>query len=318
MKRHPWKFALVLLVPFALFAFIVERNSWRPKTFVLDGYAPYNLKFSPDSRYLAITNETFQTMERQVQLFDLKLQRITHELKHASNPLFLDENHLVITREGAEIYQIDSRKIAATTQPYFWHIGFSQKAGLVGYLWNTEHVSKFFLWDWRSKQPPKQCLELKPQEKTTLGSNWHLMKETLIDENRNFVDFTTGKLRFRVKEHGKDRSGYVSGFSHHNGFSALYNVDRVEIWNCHAGQLQNSFSTPMLGTVELSQDATLLAGSDGGQKAIGLWDTSTGDLLRHIPDPEGASSFAFSPDNHILAVASDDGQVSTIKLWRIK
>jgi WD40 repeat protein len=52
-KRH-WKFAFFLLVPMVLYAYVVERHSWQPKTLTAGGgYRILQLAFSPDGRTLA-------------------------------------------------------------------------------------------------------------------------------------------------------------------------------------------------------------------------------------------------------------------------
>ena len=93
MKRRLWKFALVLLVPLALYAYIAERNSWRPKTLLSTTGAISLLKFSQDGSYLAVEQDSevflIEVSSRQI------IKKIQTEIKTISLSELPPGNYLV-------------------------------------------------------------------------------------------------------------------------------------------------------------------------------------------------------------------------------
>jgi WD40 repeat protein len=64
MKRRWWKFA-PLLVPLALYAYITERNSWRPKTLnVGKDYSAFQVAFSHDSKTIGVACDNTSPKQR--------------------------------------------------------------------------------------------------------------------------------------------------------------------------------------------------------------------------------------------------------------
>ncbi len=67
MKRRFWKFALLVAVPLALYGYIAERNSWRPRVLA---YRPDTLSFangavfSPDGSEIALVSSSSRTTSK--------------------------------------------------------------------------------------------------------------------------------------------------------------------------------------------------------------------------------------------------------------
>jgi WD40 repeat protein len=73
MKRRTGKFAFLLLVPLALYFYIAERNSWRPKTIAyITRIGNIDVHFSPDGRFLAIQASRTSSLS----MYDVKAYRI--------------------------------------------------------------------------------------------------------------------------------------------------------------------------------------------------------------------------------------------------
>lgn len=97
-------------------------------------------------------------------------------------------------------------------------------------------------------------------------------------------------------------------------------IDRVETWSSSDLKLIQTFSIKptaidkLSGEVKLSSDGKFLAiaseGQDDQQFSISVFDTGTGKEVSQKIEPEDTYILAFSPDNKILATASETGFIT--------
>jgi WD40 repeat protein len=332
MQRHQWKFALLILVPLALYAYIVERNSWLPKE--IGVYADF-FQFSPHGRYLALrgSNLIDDGTDSEIELFDTVSQRVVQTLK-GRKVFFLGDNSIAVSKKRVEIYSVPDGKLTASSQMGFWadtalmdgktFLGHMMKGGAEDLAWDSSKSSykKFVPLPPRRFKNISRMFQLLPDNQTLL------ILEAGVDDNHytydmgmKLWDIGRKKICFSVK-----RRTAISCTN--SGLCALQNPDsqKYEIWNYTTGQLQYAYwlvlpdkrfphVNPNVVSVELSPDGALLAGYN--RDFIGIWDTSSGELLRTLNN-EGNSScpscMKFTPDGRTLAVATN----GTVKLWRIK
>lgn len=346
MKRRAWKSALLLLVPLALYAYIAECNSWRPKTIALPSFViPRHLRFSPDGRLLAFVDVGMGD-KTDVLICDVATERMVARIESAEGPLFLGQSEKIAVSCPSEktsdsewrtkIYSVPNVKLITVGPRFYTHDRvLSDGKTLIGWMQNKQY-GKLFRWDSNSNKPPTQCFALPalpPQE--TARRFWLLADNTSVIDEYNETknashrtlhcwDVFTQKLVFKVRERG---GNLISFGSSSNGLFAFFNGDKLEVWNCKTGQLQSSFAATQLlranekvsslsiDNLEFSPDGSLIAASINNNY-VGVWDTNTGKSIRYLTvKHKHIGSLAFSPDGRILATGGDDG---TVKLWRIK
>ena len=139
------------------------------------------------------------------------------------------------------------------------------------------------------------------------------------------VELLDAKTRKPVREFG-GHQGKVNAlhFSHDgkrlataSGITGLRGV--ATIWNVETGEKITELGEghgDILFDAEFSPANQQLLATAGYDRAIRLWNSETGKLLRTIKGHNGAVfDLAFSPDGTILASASGD---ETIKLWKVE
>jgi WD40 repeat protein len=104
--------------------------------------------------------------------------------------------------------------------------------------------------------------------------------------------------------------GSTLATGHYDGVIRIWSTDKGEqLMEIQAGEVVDSLA--------FTPDGSLLASGDAyGDHDIRLWDVATGVLLGTLPGHEHAvGQLTFSPQGHMLASASYDGEV---RLWGIR
>lgn len=328
-----WKFGLLLLVPVALYFYIAERNSWRPKTLVL-GIFPRDIQFSPDNRTLIVEDQSSEFRDDLI-LCDARSATPRGHIEMAEYPCFVDAGKYVAAfcsserfeprEQRVKIFSVPDAKMAMSGPKNFIPVGvLADESTLIGFMATGEFDSnKLFQWNWRADKAPRFYRRL---PKTSLNMPWLLPDKATLTDGAHFWDLATGKLRFEIK-----RSADIPpprfrtpGSASASLMAFLEGEDKavkVQVWNYKTGKRQSSvtlLSGPFSGLV-LSPDNTMLAGAPGemGSKSeVRLWDIKDGQTLRQLKVPQDDTyRLAFSPDSRTLAAIGSEG---TIHLWRIK
>ncbi|HEX6185177.1 MAG TPA: WD40 repeat domain-containing protein [Pyrinomonadaceae bacterium] len=92
--------------------------------------------------------------------------------------------------------------------------------------------------------------------------------------------------------------------------------DQAHLWDARTGKLLRRMSGYPAGVVAVAASPTGLLAAVGFDRAVRIWDTRGGRVLRAIFHPTAVWSVAFSPDSQSLAVAMGDmtrpGEVVTL------
>jgi WD40 repeat protein/DNA-binding SARP family transcriptional activator len=88
----------------------------------------------------------------------------------------------------------------------------------------------------------------------------------------------------------------------------------VKIWDAATGKELLSFAVPDVGEIRFNADGTRLAIVSA--ETAGIWDTATGEQLLSLSGhPKWIQTLTFSPDESLLATASED---HTAKVWDLE
>lgn len=103
-------------------------------------------------------------------------------------------------------------------------------------------------------------------------------------------------------------------FSRNGELLAFYvsTDETIRLWSCKAGRETKAWRMPGGVSIAFSPDGATLA-SGGDDKAVHLWDTTSGTQIRALEGHTGGVySVAFSPDGKTLASA---GKNNEVRLW---
>ncbi|HEY0074253.1 MAG TPA: WD40 repeat domain-containing protein [Abditibacteriaceae bacterium] len=338
-RRHVWKIALVLLVPLALYAYIAERNSWRPKTMVLDALVG-NIQFSPDGRTLIVEDQNDEFREDLI-LCDVASGTMSARIPMAEYSCFIENGKYMAAfcsserfepqEQRVKIFSVPDAKVAMSGPKNFIPVGvLADESTLIGLMVsngiedanvvnNAKVVdnAKLFRWNWRTDRAPQLHLRL---PKAPQNKPWILPDKATLTDGDHFWDLATGKLRFQIRRDA-DITSRSFGVPHANTASliAYLGDEKVKIWNYKTGKLQYSVAFDVTSGLMLSPDNSTLVGAIGRNGEIKLQDIHSGQLLRQleISTDNDFYRLAFSPDGRTLAAAPDGGE-GIVKLWRVK
>ncbi len=312
MKRRPWKFALLLLVPLALYFYIAERNSWRPKTIRIYSFDPVFLEFSPDGRTLIFGDGG----EFNIYVCDVALRSQRVILEDAYAHCFIENGKYLaaVVSESNEsrvkIFSMPDGAEIASGPKNFRPIGtLADESTIIGHIPNEANYCTLYRWNWHfdSKPQPYKRLTQQPTRRLRI-----LADKTTLTDGEQFWDLATGKLRF------KNNSSLRYEFDNASRFMTSLTADRktVQIWNCKTGKKQKSMPfNSLIRFAKVSPDGTLLAESSM-KPQVNLWDVQSGKVVRQLDWSQGHNySEAFSCDGRTFAIAD---QQAIIHLWRIK
>jgi WD40 repeat protein len=335
-RRLQWKFALLLIAPVAVYFYIAERNSWRPKAIELPDARVGWLKFSPDGRYLLVTDVTGEVAHNIV-VYDLTEGQVTNTIKEAGNPHFLEEGKSLAVFSGSMYSDASRTRVLSFPElrPLREHPSFGLYKGFKDAwpddktLSSQDEKDNIILWDIKTGTSKKIKLPLPSVARSIYDLRFLPDNRTVFiaeieilivdgDGKKNwdmrFCDIQTKRCRL-VKQ--KKNLDFLNASP--NGICAFRdNNGNVEIWDYKTGQSKRTIKGNF-SEVELSTDgatlATISSHADGGLN-ITLWDTHSGQRLRVLKGrSKGMGSLAFSPDGHTLAVGNYYGFV---QLWRVK
>jgi WD40 repeat protein len=290
--RWPWLFAALL--PVALFVLVKERQSWRPKTFIVTknrGHIVkevYNFAWSPNGKQISVLRASQQYI-----LIDVKSRKVlafTKKTFAEKTSSRLDRFH-ILSDETTYLYSPDG-KVFAKLRVEERHPGWPDKQT------GPSHgnvITQIQLYDRKTKR--------------LLHDLWLASGQDYLHGGYEDIDTAQflkgGKLFYALTSDG-------SG-------------PKIRIWHIDSGkELQGIETRPSKSfgnETIISHDAGIAAsyprtilGAPGG-KEIHLWNLKTGQLIRHLRNPDEVSHISFSPDNRTLAVGGKNG---TLTLWRIK
>ncbi len=105
-------------MPLALYGYIAERNSWRPKTLSDPYRSVLQLQFSGDSRYLAVRE---QSLPQMVSVFDVTKRRLV--IRHEGySALFVGRDYFALSPMNGytDVYSLYDGKLLAHNERDFW------------------------------------------------------------------------------------------------------------------------------------------------------------------------------------------------------
>ncbi len=310
-NKRFWKFALLLLVPLALYLgimAIVEHNSWKLRTIsLIHSPEPGRAQFSPDGRTLFCRDGGSD-----VYICDVKLR--TARLSQIGYYRYFIENGKYVVSAGSSgivIRSMPDEKLVTKVPKDFFPVGvLADGSTLIGRM-DGKDRRNLFRWKWRSDHNPKFHVRLSQENDNFF---YILADKATITDGTRFWNLATGKLRFKSPTEARV-------FDTSPRFITFLSPDRktVQIWNYQTGKLHKkmSLTNPTL-TTALSPDGTMLATENSSKiLQVDVWDVKSGRLLRQLPIPSNTGmvwGIAFSPDNGTLAVSF----TCAIYLWRIK
>lgn len=331
-------------MPLTLFAFVQERNSWRPKLIVLPHKKTVRFigvaRFSSDGRYLNLR----PIIQANSPLFyEVETQRtlVINNIRGRS-PIAFVNSHSFTFRSS--VYSLPDAKLIAQCPVEMLFLGesFDGKT-LCGQPYDIDENENIYLWDFRSAHAPQRLKSLPPSPNKELVRHFELLndKRTLVvhdylahdypDDDPTlssadkkslqlarqaqvvwFYDIFTQKRVFSVPGRSLSPSHSTT-----LGLCAWQTAaGTLEIWDYKIGRRLYEMPYPRDESPTLSPDGSLLANEKLDTGIINLRDAKSGRLLRTLEGhSSGIKGVDFSPDGHTLATTGDDG---TIKLWRIK
>lgn len=346
----------MLLVPLALGAYLVERNSWKPKTFMLPKVNLGGTKFSPDGRTIILRDCPVSEIETgDVLLFDMGTRELIAKIEDAESPFYLEDGKFFSVffpylGEGdsgqSRIISVPDTNSQFSLPRYFipYDVLLDEKT-LVGNMTNkADDVDDIYSWNFHTTDNPKPYFPTSGLlSKEAVLHGFLADKSTILAEffplrnkgrgTLQFWDVKSRKLRFSIHERDalpEGRSSMLAGHSSNaTGLFAFYNFDRVEIWNYKTGYMRNSFPITIPNTgghasgnlyldkCALSPDGTLMVGGGIMGRSMVLWNTRTGKALREWNFPNNEYITGLDFSPDSRTLATSHGN-GTVKLWRIK
>lgn len=332
-RRHLWKFALLLIVPVAVYFYVAERNSWRPKTIELRGLRPGRMNFSPDGRYLLVSN--YHLSAPGAVICDVATRRAVKTIEE-TNFHFLEEgNRLAVIKRTTRRppYNYQTRLLSfPNLQPLKQHPSFNSHQRFKATWPNDKTLAAqnkkgdILLWDTQTggtriiKLPllapaPGSFynLEFMPDRETVLVSETSFRNDSEVISSIQSWNIQTKQGHF-IK--GMRNLGYINAAS--NGIGLFGEHGNREIWDYKKEQrkrvIKGSFEESCLSP-DGSLLATISTPNTGNSTNVALWDANSGQRLRILQGRrDGFQALAFSPDGRTLAC----GGYGFVQLWRVK
>lgn len=352
-RRHFWKFAFIFVLPLALYAFIVERNSWRPKMIVI---APnggiYNFQFSPNQNYLLAYTE------KGCYLYNVRNRQNAFLPFDTNWPVvFLKDDFIVATLE--KIREIDRPnfrdmplpknipipdKIKLIQPPEkFIFLGIlADNKTMIGQIVTNKNQMKCLpkpneLWSWNinSKEKPRLYLDISKgiKNQSAFAATCQLLpdKKTLLVDYSKMNKFGSPETAFSgyyLWNLDTKKSSYlpikvdepreILGSAANNNLFLYDFKGHVQVWNYKTLRRFRmiDLKRDLQSEIEicLSSNGKFIGLNDVRYTLIFVWDANSGELLRKIPANYG-SPLVFTPDCCHIAVRRDNGNVQT---WRIR
>lgn len=311
MKHHFWKFALLFCVPLALYFYIAERNSWRPKTvFVGAGFSVFQVAFSHDGERLVVACDN-PMMAQADKVMCLRpanrklLWSFTSHNGELGSIAFLPDSHDVASLYWAVSrtkQQPNSRNVIR------FHVGDS------GILQRTLDVGSSVYGEWAS------YLCCWPNKNSFFHQE--LNDSYLTD----LMSGRTKKLHFKVTQpysklsnqlalspDGRTLAARVFSPSSQAPRIGLFDLSsrKVRLWlesRDEDGQQVLAFSPD--SRFVASDSITITTNSQNYR--VKLWDVRNAKMRCLLRAQDQVMAFTFSPDNQILAAADASGLIC---LW---
>lgn len=319
-----WKFALLLLVPLALYFYIAERNSWRPKKIEL-GIFPRSLLFSPDSRTLVVEDASDEFRDDLV-LCDVASASRKGSIEKAESECFLEKGTYLAAfcsserfepkEQRVKIFSVKDAKEVASGPQNFLPVGvLADDSTLIGLI-STKGTGALYRWNWRTDSTPQLYLRF---PKVPENTPWLLPDKVTLSDGNHFWDLSTGKQRFQIWRDGEvvissSHSLHIPSASHLAFLEGDEKSNTVRIWNYKTGKLESSMpygqASYGLSGLQLSPDNSTMAVANGDAGRIELISIPNGQVLRQLQVPKSDRyRLQFSPDGRTLASVSDEGDV---------
>lgn len=331
MKTAWLKIVLCAIVPFALYLFVAERASWRPRVLPHDSPV-YAVAFSADGRHITTAQENGTVLDWDVQSKQvIRTLRLPGYRKSTEYwPVFSPDNRVlaVCTDDcSVRLWEVRTGKFLRTfvqsrTEKYVPFVAFSPDSKMLATLsWRTPVK----LWDVATgRQRTNFAHSNVRASRGVFSPDGRVLVSTRSDKTVKLWSLATGKL-LRVLTAKRavcdvafspDGSVLAAGSESDGGAKP----GEVMLWDAKTWQFKrilggHSDSGPMIG-LTFSADSTILASDATGSSraSMKLWDVSTGHLVRELATRD--FPLKFSPDGALLATGN--GREQSVKLWRMK
>jgi WD40 repeat protein len=337
-RRRFFKFAFLLIIPLALYAYVYRRNairlrviSMRPVVVGLPGINPIQLSFSPDGRYLLVIHQYLSGGDEPTPdliVYEVASRKRVGTLKRHCWPDFLDDGKRIVS--GGQ-YTIQKSIFLFPSLRFVKKVPVppSTSGGNAGWpkpeiLAMSDTKGSISLWNTHNGAMRKVSLPLRPlrkgycyeaeflPDKKTVVFGEFPEYGALTKTDLQFWDLVTKSRRFVLKNSMSLSQGHLAS---RNGIWAAWNAgDKVDIWNYYTGKKMRTIRGGFF-QLALSPDGTSLA-AICPLSTITLWDTKNGRInrkLRH--DGSNFRSLIFSPDSRTIAGGDWKGSAY---FWRVK
>lgn len=350
MKYHRfWKFALVFVLPLALYAFIAERNSWRPQqitpaqaydTKSTEGItqAIEEIEFSPDGRFVLAKRVTVREHSNNSSLdfllYDVASKK-TYVLSDAffNLPAFIDKSHLVgwDSRQDTKINKNQS-KTPLLPQPLnlvtlpngFRRLGvFSNSTTLFGTVDNTIPPTQLWTWDYKNNKAPQKWLC--PKNKLLFSNCILLDDETLlISYGGDSINYDVWNIKTKKVNHLpelKNQPGELIGIMPDESWLISDNKGKVTIWDYKKHKPirtiivegYSKYANLANSDLKLSPDGHFLYAENILEDYFDIWTVDTGKLLKRVHT--AVLGIDFAPNKNTIATGDYNGNID---FWNIK